>query len=64
MTDHAKSGDERKTKEQLVRELNSLRRKVADSDRLLDEARSLRWVATLTKPVKVADLRAALARRR
>ncbi len=37
VTDHAKSGDERKTKKQLVRELKSLRRKVADTDLLLAE---------------------------
>ena len=37
MTDHANSADERKTKKQLVRELKSLRRKVADTDLLLAE---------------------------
>ncbi len=37
VTDHAKSADERKTKRQLVRELTSLREKVADTDRLLAE---------------------------
>ncbi len=37
MTDHAKSADERKTKKQLIRELKSLRRKVADTDLLLAE---------------------------
>ena len=35
MTEHAKSEDKQKTKEQLIHELQSLRQKVADSDRLL-----------------------------
>ena len=37
MADYSKGGDERKSKEQLVRELTSLREKVADTNRLLAE---------------------------
>ena len=37
MTEPAKSKDKRKTKERLIHELQSLRQKVADSDRLLAE---------------------------
>lgn len=33
MTDHANSRDERKTKARLIHELQSMRQKVADSDR-------------------------------
>ena len=37
MTDYSKGGDERKSKEQLVRELASLRENAADTNRLLAE---------------------------
>ncbi len=41
MTEHANSEDKRKTKERLIHELQSLRQKIADSDRLLDEVTSI-----------------------
>ena len=41
MTERAKSEDERKTKERLIHELQFLRQKVTDSDRLLDEITSM-----------------------
>ncbi len=37
MTEHANSRDDRKTKERLIHEPQSMRQKFADSDRLLDE---------------------------
>ncbi len=41
MTDHENSRDQRKTKARLIHELQSMRQKVADSDRLLDKIISI-----------------------